>query len=77
MLALGLSVPALVIAFVITVTEMTEVVALVFALSADAGTVRPGALGAVAGTSTVAVVALASGAAIEALPHADLLWAAA
>jgi uncharacterized membrane protein len=77
MLTLGLSVPALVIAFVITVTEMTEVVALVFALSADAESVRPGALGAVAGTVTVAVIALASGAAIEALPHGYLLWAAA
>ncbi len=77
MLALALSVPALLIAFVITVTEMTEVVALVFALSADAESIRSGALGAVAGTAVVALIALASGAAIEALPHGDLLWAAA
>jgi Ca2+/H+ antiporter, TMEM165/GDT1 family len=76
MFDLALSVPALLIAFVITVTEMTEVVALVFALSADAASIRSGALGAIAGTAVVSLVALASGAAIEALPHGDLLWAA-
>jgi Ca2+/H+ antiporter, TMEM165/GDT1 family len=74
---LALSVPALIIAFVITVTEMTEVVALVFALSAEADRVRTGALGAIAGTATIAAVALASGAALQALPHADLLGASA
>lgn len=77
MLSLTFSVPALVIAFVITVTEMTEVVALVFALSAEAGRVRTGAVGAIAGTGTVAAVALVSGAALQALPHFDLLGASA
>ncbi|MCI4327810.1 MAG: hypothetical protein L3K16_09330 [Thermoplasmata archaeon] len=77
MLSLGLSVPALLIAFVITITEMTEVVALVFALSAETGSLRSGALGAVAGTATVSLIALVSGAALEALPHADLLGVAA
>src|SRR5580700_1333829 len=76
MLSVELSVPALLIAFVITVTEMTEVVALVFALSADSGSIRPGALGAVAGAATVAAIAVVSGAALEALPPGDLLWAA-
>jgi Ca2+/H+ antiporter, TMEM165/GDT1 family len=77
MLSLSFSVPALVIAFVITVTEMTEVVALVFALSAEAGRVRTGALGAIAGTGTIAAVALVSGAALQALPHSELLGASA
>ncbi|MCI4362194.1 MAG: hypothetical protein L3J77_03270, partial [Thermoplasmata archaeon] len=77
MISLSFSVPALVIAFVITVTEMTEVVALVFALSAEAGRIRTGALGAIAGTGTIAAVALVSGAALEAVPHADLLGVSA
>jgi uncharacterized membrane protein len=77
MLTVSFSVPALVIAFVITVTEMTEVVALVFALSTEAGRVRTGALGAVAGVGTIAALALVSGAALQALPHADLLGASA
>jgi uncharacterized membrane protein len=76
-LDLSLSVPALVIAFVITVTEMTEVVALVFALSAEADRVRTGALGAIAGTGVIAAIALASGAALQSLPHTDLLGASA
>jgi uncharacterized membrane protein len=74
---LSLSVPALIIAFVITVTEMTEVVALVFALSAEAGRIQTGALGAVAGTGTIAAVALVSGAALQALPHPELLGVSA
>ncbi|MCI4349407.1 MAG: hypothetical protein L3J93_04230 [Thermoplasmata archaeon] len=66
---LSLYVPALIVAFVITVTEMTEVVAIVFALGADRGTVRHGAMGAVAGTAVVALVALAFGAVIQAVPE--------
>lgn len=72
-----LDVPALIAAFLITVVEMTEVVALVFALGSDHHSDRPGVLGAVAGTTTVALVALGLGAAILALPRAWLLWAAA
>ncbi|MFI5418763.1 MAG: hypothetical protein ACHQ2Y_07720 [Candidatus Lutacidiplasmatales archaeon] len=69
--------PSLVLAFVITIVEMTEVVALVFAFAAEHHTVRDGALGAVAGTATVALVAVAFGAAIIALPRDALLWASA
>jgi len=73
----GVDVGALVVAFVVTVLELTEVVALVFALSADATTVRHGALGATGGVAVVAVVALGAGAAILAVPHGLLLWASA
>ncbi|MGI0129764.1 MAG: hypothetical protein ACREEC_06400, partial [Thermoplasmata archaeon] len=70
-------VPALIVAFLITVLELTEVVALVFALSADQASVRPVALGAAGGTAVVSVVALAFGAALVAFPHDYLLWASA
>jgi uncharacterized membrane protein len=69
--------PAFIVAFLITVLEMTEVVAVVFALSADQHSVRPGAFGAVAGTTIVAAVALGFGALIIALPRGYLLWGAA
>ncbi len=74
---ISVSGPALAVAFVITLLEMTEVVALVFALSADHATVRPGAYGAVAGTTTVALVALGAGTALLAFPTRYLLWGAA
>jgi uncharacterized membrane protein len=74
---IGVEFGALIVAFVVTVLELTEVVALVFALSADAATVRHGALGATAGVAAVALVALGTGAAILAVPHALLLWASA
>lgn len=67
----------LLLAFLITLLEMTEVVALVFALRAEEGSVRHGALGAVAGTGVVAGIALGAGAAILALPTNYLLIAAA
>lgn len=70
-------VPALVVAFLITVLEMTEVVALVFAISADHSTVRTGAFGAVGGTAVIAAVALGFGAVIISFPRAYLLWASA
>lgn len=73
---LSVYLPALIAAFLITVVEMTEVVALVFALSADHASVRTGAVGAVSGTTTVALLALAFGALLLALPR-DLLLAAA
>jgi uncharacterized membrane protein len=69
--------PALVAAFLITVLEMTEVVALVFALSLEHGSIRHGASGAVTGTLTVSLIALGSGAALLALPRHWLLWGAA
>jgi len=74
---LSLYVPALLAAFLIVIVEMTEVVALVFALSADHPSVRPGTLGAVAGTATVGAVAIASGALLLHLPRAWLLWGSA
>ena len=70
-------VPVLLAALLVTVLELTEVVALVFALSADAESIRHGALGAVAGCAVVAGLALGSGAALLALPHDILLWASA
>lgn len=73
----GLYLPALLAAFLITVLEMTEVVALVFALAADHTTVRHGALGAVGGTAVVAAIALGFSAVIIAFPRAYLLWASA
>ena len=74
---ISLDVAAVIVAFVVTVLELTEVVALVFALSAAGTSIRHGASGAAAGTATIALVALGSGAAILALPRAALLWASA
>ncbi|MGA8302180.1 MAG: hypothetical protein WA691_02350 [Thermoplasmata archaeon] len=72
-----LYVPALIVAFLITVLEFTEVVALVFALSADQASVRPVAWGAVSGTALVGLIALGLGAVLVAFPHNYLLWASA
>ncbi|MCI4345100.1 MAG: hypothetical protein L3J87_05705, partial [Thermoplasmata archaeon] len=69
--------PALVAAFLITVIEMTEVVALVFAFGSEHGSVRHGALGAVSGTAIVAAITLVSGVALLALPRNLLLWSSA
>ncbi|HTP54009.1 MAG TPA: hypothetical protein VML94_03465 [Thermoplasmata archaeon] len=70
-------VPVLLAAFLITVLEMTEVVALVLALGADEASLRHGAAGAVAGCFAIAVVALVSGRALLLAPRTYLLWAAA
>ena len=70
-------IPALIVAFLITVLEMTEVVALVFALAADHTTVRHGALGAVGGTAVVAAIAFGFGAVLIAFPRSYLLWGSA
>jgi Ca2+/H+ antiporter, TMEM165/GDT1 family len=69
--------PAVAAAFLITIIEMTEVVALVFAFGSEHGTVRHGALGAISGTAVVAVITLVSGVALLALPRDWLLWSAA
>jgi Ca2+/H+ antiporter, TMEM165/GDT1 family len=74
---LSLYLPAFLVALLVTVLEMTEVVAVVFALSAAQRSVRPGAWGAVAGTGVVALAALGFGAVLIALPRSYLLWAAA
>jgi Ca2+/H+ antiporter, TMEM165/GDT1 family len=76
-MTLELYFPALIVAFLITLLELTEVVALVFALSADHPTVRPVAMGAVSGTAVIAVIALGFGALLLAFPHAYLLWGSA
>lgn len=69
--------PALVVGFLITLLEMTEVVALVYALSADHHTVAHGAAGAVTGTTVIALIAFTAGALIIALPREYLLYASA
>jgi uncharacterized membrane protein len=72
-----LFVPALIAAFVVTLIEMTEVVALVFAFGLPHGTVRHGTYGAIAGTALVTVVAVGAGAALLAVPRHILLLASA
>ena len=74
---LALYAPAVLAAFLITLLELTEVVALVFALSADAASVRPTALGATSGTAAVSISAFAVGSALLAFPHEYLLVASA
>jgi Ca2+/H+ antiporter, TMEM165/GDT1 family len=67
---------ALLLAFVITLLEMTEVVALVFALRGDDDSIRHGILGATAGAGVVGALGLVSGAEIAALPERWLLLGA-
>jgi uncharacterized membrane protein len=69
-------IPVFIPAFLIVVLEMTEVVALVFAIGADSATLRHPVLGALAGTAVVAAIGLAAGAALRAVP-ADFLLAPA
>lgn len=66
--------PALLAAILITLLEMTEVVILVIAVSADHPTVRPGATGAVVGVTAVSLAALGVGAALSIVSHLYLLW---
>jgi Ca2+/H+ antiporter, TMEM165/GDT1 family len=70
-------VPALVAGFVITLLEMTEVIALVFALSAEHRSLAPGAAGALAGIAVVSVLAAALGTVLLGLPRTALLTGAA
>jgi Ca2+/H+ antiporter, TMEM165/GDT1 family len=72
-----ISIGPLLAAFIITLIEMAEVVALVFAFSADHVSVRSSALGAVAGSTVVGAVAAAFGAVLITLPTSLLLYAAA
>jgi Ca2+/H+ antiporter, TMEM165/GDT1 family len=74
---LSVYVPALLVALIITMTEMTEVVAVVFALGAERGTIRHGILGAIAGTAVVGSFALLFGAVLLRLPEHYLLWGSA
>jgi uncharacterized membrane protein len=73
----AIDVGALALAFLITVVELTEVVALVFALHGETETVRHGALGAVLGVAVVGAVAVLGGSLILRLPSRDLLVASA
>ena len=68
---------ATLVAFLITLLEMTEVVALVFALGADHRSIRSGALGAVSGTALVGGLAFGFGAVLLAFPRTDLLGVSA
>ncbi|MCI4373821.1 MAG: hypothetical protein L3K02_09325 [Thermoplasmata archaeon] len=71
---LSLYLPAVLGAFLITLLEMTEVVILVIAVSADHPTARPGATGAVLGVGLVSVIAVGVGAAIRLVPADVLLY---
>jgi uncharacterized membrane protein len=74
---LEFSAGAVLLALVITVTEMTEVVALVFALHGETGSIRHGALGAVAGTALVGGIAFVGGAYLAEVPSVWLLTGSA
>jgi uncharacterized membrane protein len=65
--------PVFIPAFLITLLEMTEVVALVFALSAGGPELRQAIFGALSGVAVVAAIALGAGAALERLPSSYLL----
>lgn len=65
--------PVFIPAFLITLLELTEVVALVFALSTEGPALRHAIYGALAGVALVSAIALAAGAAIDRLPTSYLL----
>jgi uncharacterized membrane protein len=65
--------PVFVPAFLITLLEMTEVVALVFALSAGGPQLRRTIFGALLGVALVGSIAFGAGAALERLPPSYLL----
>lgn len=65
--------PVFVPAFLITLLELTEVVALVFALSTEGRGFRHAVYGALAGVALVSAIALAAGAALDRLPASYLL----
>ncbi|HTT26585.1 MAG TPA: hypothetical protein VMH90_06480 [Thermoplasmata archaeon] len=73
----GIDIAAVLLAFALTIIEMTEVVALVFAIGAERDALRPAAAGAVAGVAGVSAIALAVGVGLEALPRGPLLGGAA
>lgn len=71
----ALSLATVVLAFLIVVVELTEVVALIFALQGETGTVRHGAAGAIAGVAAVGLITVIAGTLILALPSQLLLVA--
>jgi uncharacterized membrane protein len=68
---------AFLLALAITLTELTEVVALVVALYGETGTIRHGVLGALGGIALVGALALGAGALLLAVPTRLLLYASA
>lgn len=60
-------------AFLITLLELTEVVALVFALSSGGAELRAAIYGALAGVALVSAIALVAGTALDRLPSSYLL----
>ncbi len=74
---LGVELAAFVAALAITLLELTEVAALVFALGAEQPSIRAAGYGAAAGTALVGAVTLAVGAVLLAIPTDLLLGAAA
>ncbi len=68
---------ALLVAFLITVLELTEVVAVVYAIGAGSRSMRPAAVGASGGVVVVGLVALGTGLAITRFPLQYTLIAAA
>jgi Ca2+/H+ antiporter, TMEM165/GDT1 family len=65
--------PVFVPAFLITLLELTEVVALVFAFSGEGRGLRNAIYGALSGVAVVSAIALVAGAAVERLPPTYLL----
>ncbi|MFZ0698876.1 MAG: hypothetical protein WAN74_01605 [Thermoplasmata archaeon] len=64
----ALNLATVVLAFLIVIVEMTEVVALIFALQGDTGTLRHGTAGAIAGVAVVGTITVVAGALILAVP---------
>lgn len=69
----GLNLATVVLAFLIVIVEMTEVVALIFALQGETGTLRHGAAGAIAGVTVIGAITVVAGALILAIPSQYLL----
>lgn len=65
------------LALSITLTEMTEVVALVVALHGESGSIRTGVVGALAGIGVVAALSIGAGALILQVPTQLLLYGSA
>ncbi len=73
----ALSVGALVLAFLITLIEYTEVVVLIYALGVERGAFRYASVGAAVGSGVVAAIAIGAGSALTAVPSDELLAASA
>lgn len=74
---IGVDLAAVALAFVLTIIEMTEIVALVFALGSDRDSHRHAVAGAVVGVAGVSAIAAVVGVGLAALPRGPLLGGAA